>query len=278
MLVEALSGAFVSRLADAPLASTWANLLRVLGEEGVRAKDLPALTALSRRAMKTVTGAAQRLGLVTVNGETVRLTDTGRRVRPATARETTVCEPLAILVSQLELEHPHAVTPYGTADPTMTGGPGVDWKPVPRRPGDTASLPVASLLSQALMAFAIEYERERMGPIMWGAEVLAPIGEAGVPRASMPKTGTHSASNLQRLGVAAIDAAGVVRLTARGRAMRDGFAPLSERIEARWRERHGDDLIRAVIAAVDVGEAGLPRFPVVAWTGAEFAVRATSPA
>jgi hypothetical protein len=51
--------------------------------------------------------------------------------------------------------------PYGTADPSFAaGGRGVDWKPVPRESTSKVEvLPMASLLSQALVAFAIEYER-----------------------------------------------------------------------------------------------------------------------
>jgi hypothetical protein len=279
MLIEALSGAFVSRVAGVPLASTWANLLRLVPAAGVRAKALPALAGLSRRAMKSVVHASARRGLVLVEGEIVRLTDAGRRVRPANALETGACAPLAALVSRLDLEHPHHVTPYGTADPSMTGGPGVDWKPVPRRqPSDTAALPMASLLSQALTAFAIEYEEARAGPIMWGANILRRIGDDGADRASLPGAGTNGVPNLQRLGVVEAGASEVVRLTTRGRAMRDAFEPLSSRIEARWRARHGGELVDSVIDAVAVAGDDLPAFPVVVWTGAEFAVSPNRPA
>lgn len=273
MLVKALSGAFISRAAGVPLASTWANLLRVVADDGVRAQDLPTLTALSRRGMTSVVKAAARQGLVRLEGETVHLTDAGRQVRPATARETTICPPLATLVSQLPLEHPHHVTPYGTADPSMTGGPGVDWKPVPRRrPGEAPDLPMTSLLAQALTAFAIDYERERAGPILWGAELLRRIGDDGVPVAALPRNGTHGAPNLQRLGALTLGPDRVVRLTPRGRAMREAFEPLSRRIEDEWRARHGEALIEAVIEAVALPDADLPWFPTIVWTGAEFAV------
>jgi hypothetical protein len=267
MLIEALSGAFVVRVRGTPGVSTWANLLRVVPQSGVRAKDLPALTCLSRRAMKTVLGAAVRGALVRPDGDTVHLTDAGRAVRPVAAKEIGACPPLAALVSQLELEHPHYITPYGTADVSMTGGPGVDWKPVPRRGADTAALPVASLLSQALMAFAIEYESRRRGPIVWAANMRPAAGEDSVDPASIP-----NAAALLRHGFAAVDPSGVLLLTSKGRAVRDAFDPLSHEIEARWRARHGDALIDAVIEAVIATGEGLPRFPVIVWTGAEFIV------
>ncbi len=273
MLVEALSGAFVAKVRGVALASTWANLLRVVADEGVALKDLPALTRLSRRAIKSVAHAAQNHRLVAIEGPNLRLTPAGRAVRPTPYFDAARCEPLAALVAQLELEHPHHLAPYGTADPSMTGGPGVDWKPVPRRPGGgEAALPIASLLSQALTAFAIDYERARLGPIVWAANLLAGIGDEGAPAAALPERGTHSVSNLVRLKVATVGAGGLLTLTPRGRAMRDAFAPLTARVEAEWRERHGADLIDAVIAALAAPDPDLPRFPVVAWTGAEFAL------
>ncbi len=129
-----------------------------------------------------------------------------------------------------------------------------------------------SLLSQALTAFAIEYERERAGPIAWAANVLRGIGDDGVDLASLPSKGTHSFPNLARLGVATVDHASVVRLTTVGRSMRDAFEPLTARIEARWRIHYGGDVLDAVIDAVAVASEDLPRFPVVVWTGVDFAL------
>jgi hypothetical protein len=268
MLVEALSGAFVTRVRDVPLAATWANLLRLVPEGGVAAKDLPALACLSRRAMISTVKASARMGLVRVDGDALHLTDAGRAVRPATSTGAGACPPLAQLVAQLELEHPHHVTPYGTADVSMTGGPGVDWKPVPRRGGDTAALPLAALLSQALTAFAIAYERRRLGPIVWGANMLPGIGEDSVDPGSIPNTGA-----LLRHGFATLDPSGVMRLTSKGRAVRDAFEPLSKDVESQWRERHGDRLVDDVIEAVAIAGESLPRFPTVIWSGSEFALR-----
>lgn len=271
MLLEALSHAFVSRVRGVPLASLWANLLRVVPEDGVETKALPALACVSRRAMKSMIGSASKRGLVDIDGQLVRLTDDGRAVEPAWPPEP--CPPLASLVSQLELEHPHHVISYGSADPTMTGGPGVDWKPVPRRPGvDLSALPLPSLLSQAIVAFAIEYERERVGPLTWAANWLPRIGDDGVDASSLPAKGLHSVTNWERLGFLRVDD-GVARLTAPGRMARDAYRPVAERIESQWRARYGSQLVDHIELSMRVADSsGLPAFPVIAWNGTEFAV------
>lgn len=271
VLLEALSHAFVGRVRDVPLASLWANLLRVVPEGGVDAKALPALACVSRRAMRSMIGSASKRGLVEVDGSLVRLTGEGRAVEPSWSTE--LCPPLASLVSQLELEHPHHVISYGTADPTMTGGPGVDWKPVVRTRGvDVIALPVASLLSQALIAFAMEYERERVGPLTWAANWLPRIDDDGVAASSLPARGLHSVTNWARLGILTVED-GVARLTAPGRMARNAYMPLTERIESQWRERYGGRLIDEIESAVRVADpSGLPAFPVIVWNGTEFAV------
>ena len=69
---------------------------------------------------------------------------------------------LESLVAAFPLEHPHYPASYGLADASITGGNGVDWKPVRRTGGDpVANLPLSALVSQALVAFAMEYEEPR---------------------------------------------------------------------------------------------------------------------
>ena len=272
MLLETMSHAFVSRVRGVELASLWANLLRAVPDGGIDGKALPARACVSRRAMRSMIGSASKRGLVDVDGSLVRLTDEGRAAEPAWPTES--CPPLASLVSQLELEHPHHVISYGTADPTMTGGPGVDWKPVPRGfDGDVSALPVVSLLSQALVAFAIEYERERVGPLTWAANAFQRIDDDGVDVASLPPKGLHSVANWRRLGFLTVDGE-VARLTAQGRLARDAYPPLTARLEAQWRERYGERLVDDIESAMRVDDPdGLPSFPVIVWTGTEFAER-----
>lgn len=265
MLVEALSGAFLSR--TRPGLCTEAVLLRPLEGGPVAANQLWRHGRTSKRAMKTIVNAAANQGLVAVDGAVVRL------VTPLPLSEPALCTALGALVSQLELEHPHFPVPYGTADPTFTGGPGVDWKPFPRAsPSSVEGLPTTALLSQALVAFAIEYEKERHGPIQWAANILRGMGDGRVELPPLQKRGTHSVRNLERLGVVTVDPDEVVRLTPAGRAMRDAYEPLCAQIESQWRERLGSSLIDEVVGAVRVAGDWRP-FPLVAWTGTEFSVR-----
>lgn len=264
MLVEALSGAFLSR--TGPGLCTEAVLLRPLEGGPVAANKLWWHGRTSKRAMKTIVNAAAKEGLVAVDGAVVRL------VTPLPPSEPALCPPLEALVSQLELEHPHFPVPYGTADPTFTGGPGVDWKPIARTsPSSIEGLPTTALLSQALVSFAIEYEKERHGPIQWAANILRGMGDGPVILPPLQKRGTHSVQNLERLGVVTVDRDKVVRLTPTGRAMRDAYEPRCAQIESQWRDRLGSSLIDEVIDAVRVAGYWRP-FPVVAWTGAEFSV------
>ena len=263
MLLETLSGAFESRVHRG--LSTEAVLLRTLERGPAPAKDLWRSGRVSKRAIRTIVTAATRQGLVAVDDGEVSLLASLPPVEPAS------CLPLEGLVSQFELEHPHFPVPYGTADPRFTGGPGVDWKPVPRDRGATVSdLPMTALLSQALVAFAIEYESHRAGPLQWAANILQYAQDDGTVLPPLPQIGTHSVKNLLRVGVLTKDGDGV-RLTSRGRAMRDAYQPLCELVEYRWRHTFGSTLIDEVIDAVGVVAHSRP-FPLVAWTGSEFSL------
>ena len=183
--------------------------------------------------------------------------------------EPASCPPLEALVSRFELKHPHFPVPYGTADPSFTGGPGVDWKPVPReRASSVGDLPISALLSQALVAFAIEYESRGVGPIQWAANILRTVRDDGAGLPPLPASGTHSVKNLARLGILTEDR-GAARPTAAGRAMRDAYQPLCEAIESGWRHRFGSSLVDEVVDAVGAGGECRP-FPLVTWTGSEF--------
>ena len=265
--MESLSGAFQSR--DRPGLCTELVLLRPLEDGPLPTKELWRHGRVSKRAMKSIVNAAEKRGLVEVDADEVRLLTTLPPVEPAS------CPSLEALVSHFELEHPHFPVPYGTADPTFAGAgqPGVDWKPVPRQPASSAAgLPVPALLSQALVAFAIEYEKERRGPIQWAANILRVIDGDTTGVKPVPKRGVHSLGNLERLGIITIDE-DVAKLTARGRAMREAYEPLCEQIEARWRDLMGSPLVDEVVAAVRV-EGDWRPFPLITWTASEFSVLA----
>jgi DNA-binding MarR family transcriptional regulator len=200
------------------------------------------------------------------------------------------------LVGQFDLELPHYPTGYGAADVSMTGaasthpshpaepGPprlpprGDDWHPVLRTRDDTVSaLPLSALLSQALVAFAIDYESHGFGAILFAADVLPLIDDAGIPRRDAPPAGAISGdgrSVLERHGIVVVDPPGpgpdgdrLVRLTARGRQQRDAYGPLTREVEARWADRFGTDAVAALRAALEAldptRDPTLPHFPIV---------------
>lgn len=263
-LVGSLSGAFLSRAR--PGLCTEAVLLRALEGEPRPAKELWWRGRVSKRAIKTILNAAAKRGMVEINGEEVQL------VASLPSSEPASCPPLEALVSQLELEHPHFPVPYGAVDPTFCGrrGGGRDWKPVRREPASSVEgLPMTALLSQALVAFAIDYEKGRRGPIQWAANILDGLDAVSVDVAPVPNCGPHTVANLQRLNIVTVDQDEVVRLTPRGRVMRDAYRPLCEGVESRWRQRLGSSLIDQTIDAVGV-DGDWPAFPLIAWDGTEF--------
>jgi len=162
-LVGALSSALVAEAR--PGLCTEAVVLRPLAGGPVPAKELWLRARASRRAMVSMLRAAVKQGLVVEAGGVASL---------ATALAPDVpsmCAPLVELVSRFELAHPDFPITYGTADQSFRGGPGVDWRPVPRTER-ADGLPQSALLSQALVAFGIDYEARGLGPIMWAASMV----------------------------------------------------------------------------------------------------------
>jgi hypothetical protein len=146
---------------------------------------------------------------------------------------------LEAVVAELPLEHAHYPCGYGTADWRVTGGSGVDWKPVPRvRTGDTvSSLPLLALLSQALVGFAVEYESRVPFALLVGVYFDAYFGDGALPLAEVPPilmvTG-NGKSSLERHGAVQVDTAGNVVLTSLGRQLRDAYRPTVASIESSW--------------------------------------------
>src|SRR5688500_8353352 len=134
-----------------PRLAVWANVLQHVDEDGGGERELPRIARLSRRALPPVLKPLQRSGHIEVADKRVRLTPIGRdatdawqrlhadaerrwRRRFGAAPITLLRGALERLVPQLELQHPDFPAQYGPADPRINGGPGQDWKPVPRPP------------------------------------------------------------------------------------------------------------------------------------------------
>ena len=109
-----------------------ANLLRLIPEDGLDLRDVPAAARVSKRAAKWDTNIARRNGWTTEASERLRLTASGRAVRDACAHRVEAAEAalrerfgddvlaklrmsLEAIVSQFDLELPHHPVGYGPA-------------------------------------------------------------------------------------------------------------------------------------------------------------------
>jgi hypothetical protein len=103
-----------------------ANVLRVLGDEPIRVRELPALTGISKEAVEVSLTALSKTKYVVVEGapksrRTIRLTTAGReqqaddtRLHLRTERRYVVADRLRAALDRI-LDHPAlvaAVTPY----------------------------------------------------------------------------------------------------------------------------------------------------------------------
>jgi DNA-binding MarR family transcriptional regulator len=143
--------------------------------------------------------------------------------------------------------------------------------------GADVDLPLSALLSRALLAFAIEFERESDLSLAISANVLRVLNENGAPVRDLPiLTGVSKQAismalsflRKKRLSVVEPDPAGsrakIVRLTPKGRAAQDAHLQLIEIIEARWKTRCGGATIRvlgSVLEKVVSDPAALDPYP-----------------
>jgi hypothetical protein len=283
---------------EAPPLPFYANLLRVLDDRGVDIRELPALARVSKRAVATMTKSA----FVEVDGspKLARLTPAGEKAKARAAANVAAAElewaaaigdgrvinlrtALETLVAQFELEHPHYVITYGTADVSAIGGNfprhGTDWKPVHRIGRDSAAgLPLTALLSQALMDFTIRYESGFVWALSSTVHALLKFPDEGLLLREAPKeagiTGAGK-SLLERHVVVDVDDGGGdrqqrrVTLSMRGKFARDAYAGDVARVEREWRQAYGDepvDALRAALEAIATElEPGLADHPLMTW-------------
>lgn len=235
----------------------WADFLRVADGAPMKRSHLDA--RVSKRVV-TTSVKLSTAGWLTVDGDGVcHLTDPGRAVRDSwgaavdqagaefeSRQGDDLRRALTPLVADLDLELPHYPCPYGTPDPSITGGRphGADWKPVPRDPDadTTSTLPILALLSQALTAYSIDYE-QRAGPMVWGVYL------ARHPDAPLPFAGTFERHRFDT-----------------GR-LRKAYLPTTTAIEDQWRTRHGEALRDALEAAEASSTGRYADHPTVVFQG-----------
>jgi hypothetical protein len=258
-----------------PSLDLWANLLRAVHEAGIDRRELPAILRLSKRAVRSRVSTTVRHGLVeelkVSRGQgIVRLTDRGSdvaarwKVLQQTAEERwraavgihwsgELRASLEGLVTSLPLEHPHYPASYGVADASITGGNGVDWLAVPRGDGDTVSdLPLSALVSEALVAFAMQYEEESPVALSLSTDVIRRIPAGGRPLREVDSSPGVSA--LIRHGfvrVCGTKGREIACLTPRGLDVHRAYEQRIQAVETSWREKFGSDPVTALRCALE---------------------------
>ncbi len=259
----------------------WSNFMRFLGDEGLSVRDLSILAGESNRLPHPSLNHMVWWGYVVVehgpteNGRKpprldwiVRPTAAGRKLqevwRPLLSEIEErwqsrfdavgidiLRESLQSVVNQLDVEMPHylPVLGYGMlaraphrVGPALTGN----------ERGSTAGTHLSALISQALLAFTLEFERESGLSLAISANVVRVLNETGVRVRDLPRLGrvakpavSMAVGYLTRRGYVTVEPdpsakqATVVRLTPKGRGARDAYHRLTSIIEERWRTRFG---------------------------------------
>ncbi len=143
---------------------------------------------------------------------------------------------------------------------------GQDWRAVVRGEGDTvAGLPLSALLSQAVMAFAIDYEGCGGLSLARRGNALRAIGDEGLDvNIRMARAGgvptpvpvDAALAGLERHAFATLTPdpdnkkMGRFVLSEKGRLVRDAYDDIVIAIEQRWKRRYGSTLMRNLRTAL----------------------------
>lgn len=242
------------------LAEVVVGRLERRGRVSVEAVGVPGKRGKARRVQLTADGTGAR----TAAAHLVDTVQEDWRQRFGNDDIVRLRDVLVSVVDRLPVELPHYVTGYGAADSSVTGGDyvpedpgppripahGQDWPVVMRkRDSVAADLPLPALLSQVLAAFAIDYERERLGHLQDVSNFLRFVGDEGVPLARAQVlggvSGNGKTAHERHVDVVvepgrASDKGRRVYLTAKGRGMRDAYPYLVAEIEREWCAEYGD--------------------------------------
>lgn len=258
-----------------PSLDLWSNLLRALGKDGIDHRELPTIVRLSKRALRIRISAATRRGWVeeqksgrgqvavqlTVSGHTAAtrwkmlqsIAEALWRKKVGITLADKLRASLEAVVSELPLEYPHYPASYGAADATITGGNGKDWKAVCRQGGDTVStLPLSSLVSQALVAFARDYEEKSPVALSLSTTVIRRISPKGYPLRELGNSVGISAllrHGFLRVGGSSVNE--IVYLTSKGSAVSFAYEARLISVEAEWCKRFGASSVTTLLQALE---------------------------
>jgi DNA-binding MarR family transcriptional regulator len=150
------------------------------------------------------------------------------------------------VLEQIDLELPHGLPAYWNA--------GEKYPARSQEPPGAGHLPLPALLSQALLAYTIEFDGESPTPLNLCANALRVLGERPIPVGDIPRLtgGSPETSGIgwqikPYIAVEPDPAAKrgkVVRLTPAGHRAQKTYRDLTGEIEKRWEAKFGKDKIR----------------------------------
>ena len=271
-----------------PSIQVWSNLLRVLSDEPLDWLEYEKHAIVAKRSKVVILRHAESFGLIKVEKVLVAgkrktllsLTETGSKLKArAITRLAEVEEDwrkrigvrdyevlrnaFVSIVQDQDLEYPFFNTGYGPGDESVTGGnyrPAIKGPPrIPMRGAEfpvvirdksksVHELPLSALLSQCLMAFAVEYEADGLGALIHVSRVLTQIPDEGKPLKDVKPLGNveGSGKSLHERHLDVVvepgkprDGERLVYLTPKGKHIRDAYPYTAQKIEKRWRERYG---------------------------------------
>ena len=293
-----------------PHLGVWANALRVIDDDGLDQRELGPKAILAQRAVRVVVRDLAAQGWLELartpterGAKLLRLTAAGRHARDAGAKLATAVERrwrrrfgaatidglrtgLATAANAVDVEMPFYLTGYGPSDGNLTGGPylreepgppriparGEEWPVVPRTTA-AGNEPLFALLSIALAAFAIDYERERLGDLRTASTFLQGVPDEGTPLPAVRDQGVVGSgrSTLERHLVVVVEprrpgvATRLVYPTPKARRSRDAYPALVQEIERDWRTRLGTQTVANLSTQLETVDATLkptlPAFP-----------------
>jgi DNA-binding MarR family transcriptional regulator len=185
-------------------------------------------------------------------------------------------ESLWALISQFDVELPDCLPILGYG--LFSRGPDPKRPSTARREDNIGSRPpLSALLSRALLAFAIEFERESDLSLAISANVVRVLDEKGVRVRDLPLLSgvskeaiTMAMGILQKRHAAVIEPdqsgarAKVARLTRKGREAQDAYRQLVSIIEERWQARFGKGVVRTLRESLErlAGDPTAQRSPL----------------
>jgi len=244
----------------------WSNCMQFVGEEGVNVHQLQELART-----KTNLNGMQRWGYITIEEKVIRAKPKGRQAQQVWQPLFGVIEKrwearfgkneidrlresLEALIEKFDVDLPDCLPILGYG--LFSQAPDTKRQPSPQR-----GLHLIALLSKALLAFAIEFERESDFSLAISANVLRVLDEKGVRVRDLPllsgvsKEAISVAMGILQKGHAAVlESDGrtkIARLTPKGLEAQAAYKELLSTLEERWKKRFGTATIGALREALE---------------------------